>query len=260
MAKEQLRFTGSGGQGVILGTIIIAEAAYMDGKNVVQSQSYGPEARGGMCKAEAIIDQDKITYTKVTDPTLLLSLTQISFNKYVKDIHRNTVIIVDDSINVPQRVKEKQEVISLPIIHSAKEIIKNPMASNIISVGAVNEALKLASEKSLEAAVLNHVPKGTEELNVRAMKLGAKLVKIYRGEIKPEAKKESTVRKKEAQDYLFYHHKAKETLRDYFEGFSWVEMANMECYNLDELKDFENETERKKDRTNVQRSYQTGMD
>ena len=72
------------------------------------------------------------------------------------------------------------------------------MASNIISVGAVNEALKLASEKSLEAAVLNHVPKGTEELNVRAMKLGAELVKIYRGEIKPEAKKESTVRKKEA--------------------------------------------------------------
>ena len=84
MAKEQLRFTGSGGQGVILGTIIIAEAAYLDGKNVVQSQSYGPEARGGMCKAETIIDDEKITYTKVTDPTLRLSLTQVSFNKYVK--------------------------------------------------------------------------------------------------------------------------------------------------------------------------------
>ncbi|MCI5721158.1 MAG: 2-oxoacid:acceptor oxidoreductase family protein [Firmicutes bacterium] len=194
MAKEQLRFTGSGGQGVILGTIIIAEAAYLDGKNVVQSQSYGPEARGGMCKAETIIDDEKITYTKVTDPTLLLSLTQVSFNKYVKDIDRDTIIVVDDSINVPARVRERHEVLSLPIIHSAKEVIKNPMAANIISVGAVNEALKLASVKSLQEAVMNHVPKGTEELNTRAMRLGAKLVKLARG----EREEEHQVQKKEA--------------------------------------------------------------
>ena len=194
MAKEQLRFTGSGGQGVILGTIIIAEAAYLDGKNVVQSQSYGPEARGGMCKAETIIDDEKITYTKVTDPTLLLSLTQVSFNKYVKDIDRDTIIVVDDSINVPARVRERHEVLSLPIIHSAKEVIKNPMAANIISVGAVHEALKLASVKSLQEAVMNHVPKGTEELNTRAMRLGAKLVKLARG----EREEEHQVQKKEA--------------------------------------------------------------
>lgn len=194
MAKEQLRFTGSGGQGVILGTIIIAEAAYLDGKNVVQSQSYGPEARGGMCKAETIIDDEKITYTKVTDPTLLLSLTQVSFNKYVKDIDRDTIIVVDDSINVPARVRERHEVLSLPIIHSAKEVIKNPMAANIISVGAVNEALKLASVKSLQEAVLNHIPKGTEELNTRAMRLGAELVKIARG----EREEEHQAQKKEA--------------------------------------------------------------
>ena len=194
MAKEHLRFTGSGGQGVILGTIIIAEAAYLDGKNVVQSQSYGPEARGGMCKAETIIDDEKITYTKVTDPTLLLSLTQVSFNKYVKDIDRDTIIVVDDSINVPARVRERHEVLSLPIIHSAKEVIKNPMAANIISVGAVNEALKLASVKSLQEAVMNHVPKGTEELNTRAMRLGSKLVKLARG----EREEEHQVQKKEA--------------------------------------------------------------
>ncbi|MDD6298214.1 2-oxoacid:acceptor oxidoreductase family protein, partial [Hornefia butyriciproducens] len=63
MAKEQLRFTGSGGQGVILGTIIMAEAAFLDGKQVVQSQSYGPEARGGLCKAETIVDDKPINYT-----------------------------------------------------------------------------------------------------------------------------------------------------------------------------------------------------
>lgn len=147
-----------------------------------------------MCKAETIIDDEKITYTKVTDPTLLLSLTQVSFNKYVKDIDRDTIIVVDDSINVPARVRERHEVLSLPIIHSAKEVIKNPMAANIISVGAVNEALKLASVKSLQEAVMNHVPKGTEELNTRAMRLGAKLVKLARG----EREEEHQVQKKEA--------------------------------------------------------------
>lgn len=182
MAKEQLRFTGSGGQGVILGTIIIAEAAFLDGKKVVQSQSYGPEARGGMCKAETIIDEKQINYTKVEIPTLLLSLTQISFNKYSKKISPDTIIVVDEEIDVPLRLRAKHEVLSLPIISSAKDVLKNPMAANIIAVGAVNEALKIASEKSLEEAVLNHIPKGTEELNVKAMRLGSELVRQSREE------------------------------------------------------------------------------
>lgn len=189
MAKEQLRFTGSGGQGVILGTIIIAEAAFLDGKKVVQSQSYGPEARGGMCKAETIIDEKKINYTKVEIPSLLLSLTQISFNKYSKKIGPDTIIIVDEDIDVPLRLKAKYEVLSLPIISSAKDVIKNPMAANIISVGAVNEALQIASVKSLEEAVLNHIPKGTEELNIKAMHLGAELVKQALAERHPSKKK-----------------------------------------------------------------------
>lgn len=180
MRREELRFTGSGGQGVILGTIIIAEAAFIDGKQVVQSQSYGPEARGGMCKAEAIINESRIHYTKVDVPTLLLSLTQVSFDKYVKKIGDDTVIIVDSEIEVPAEIAAKHEVYSLPIIQSAKEVIKNPMAANIISVGAVNEALHIASMKSLETAVLNHIPKGTEELNTKAMHLGIQLIKDAR--------------------------------------------------------------------------------
>jgi len=180
MAKEQLRFTGSGGQGVILGTIIIAEAAFLDGKQVVQSQSYGPEARGGMCKAETIIDTKKITYTKVEVPTLLLSLTQISFDKYVKTIDKDTVIIVDEEIQVPDRIAAKHEVLSLPILRSSHEVLHAPVSANIIAVGAVNEALRIASAKSLEEAVVNHIPKGTEELNLKAARLGAELVKNAR--------------------------------------------------------------------------------
>ena len=177
MKKAELRFTGSGGQGVILATIILAEAAYEDKLQTVQSQSYGPEARGGLCKAECIIDEKPITYTKVGLPTLLLSLTQASLDKYVKDLQDDAVIVVDSEITVPEEVKAKHKVISIPIIQSAVEVIKNPMAANIISLGAVNEACKLVSQESLEEAVLNHIPKGTEELNINALHLGAQLVK-----------------------------------------------------------------------------------
>lgn len=179
MCKSELRFTGSGGQGVILGTIIMAEAAFLDGKNVVQSQSYGPEARGGMCKAEVLVDDKAVNYTKVTKPTCLLSLTQQSFDKYKDNLADNAVLVVDASIEVPSSINESHKVYKLPIIDSAKKVIKNPMAANIISVGAVNEALSLASRESLENAVIAHIPKGTEEINVSAMNLGAKLIKEY---------------------------------------------------------------------------------
>ena len=103
MKKAELRFTGSGGQGVILATIILAEAAYEDKLQTVQSQSYGPEARGGLCKAECIIDEKPITYTKVGLPTLLLSLTQASLDKYVKDLQEDiegkNIIVVEDILD-----------------------------------------------------------------------------------------------------------------------------------------------------------------
>lgn len=180
MSRHQLRLTGSGGQGVILATIILAEAGYMDGKKVVQSQSYGPEARGGMCKAETIVDENRINYSKIETPTMLLSLTQISFDKYIKKTKPDTLIIVDDSITVPDRIKARHEVLSLPILSSARDVIKNPMAANIICVGAINQALQIATLKSLEEAVLGHIPKGTEEVNMKALYLGADLIKEAR--------------------------------------------------------------------------------
>ena len=105
MKKAELRFTGSGGQGVIMATIILAEAAYADKLQAVQSQSYGPEARGGLCKAECIIDENPIAYTKVVRPNLLLSLTQASLDKYVGTLQEHAIVVVDSGITVPEEVQ-----------------------------------------------------------------------------------------------------------------------------------------------------------
>ncbi len=180
MAKQELRFTGSGGQGVILGSIIVAEAAFLDGKQVVQSQAYGPEARGGLCKAETIVDDKPINFTKIEVPNTLLSLSQQSFDKFSKKLAPGSVIIVDDSVEIPDMFFEKYEVYHLPIIQSAIEVIGKKVSANIIACGAVNEAVHLATTESLEEAVYNHIPKGSEELNKKAMDLGAELVRKAR--------------------------------------------------------------------------------
>ncbi|MBQ2050025.1 MAG: 2-oxoacid:acceptor oxidoreductase family protein, partial [Spirochaetales bacterium] len=82
MNRQELRLAGSGGQGVILATVILAEAAIIAGKHTAQSQAYGPEARGGSCKAETLISDEPIGFTKVQNPTFLMALTQKSLDEY----------------------------------------------------------------------------------------------------------------------------------------------------------------------------------
>ncbi|QEK12185.1 2-oxoacid:ferredoxin oxidoreductase subunit gamma [Crassaminicella thermophila] len=175
MSKQiELRLTGSGGQGLILGGIILAEAAIMDGKNAIQSQSYGPEARGGASKAEVIISREEIDFPKVQTADLLLSLTQVACDKYVDLIGEEGLLLVDSTVKVPENTKAGK-VVQIPILETASEVVGKPMVANIVAIGAINELLKVVSRESLEAAVLNRVPKGTEELNRRALEEGYKL-------------------------------------------------------------------------------------
>lgn len=174
MEHIEIRLSGSGGQGLITAGIILAEAAIMDGLNAIQSQSYGPEARGGASKAEVIISKDEIDYPKVTDCDILLSLTQISCDKYVDQLKSGGTLIIDNSVIKPSR--RDIEIISVPILSVATEKLNKPMVANIVALGVIYNVMKLISKESLEKAVLDRVPKGTEDLNKRALAEGFKLV------------------------------------------------------------------------------------
>ena len=169
----EFRFAGSGGMGVILGTIILAEAALQEGYNVVQAQSYGPEARGGMCKAEMIMSQNEIDFPKIELAGCLVALTQKSFDRYMKELTPDGIIIADDELSVPNECRNK--IIKMPIIATAYDVLKKPITINIVALGAINGLLNLVSDASLEQAVLSNVPRGTEELNRRALDEGKKL-------------------------------------------------------------------------------------
>lgn len=171
--KQELRLSGTGGQGLITAGIILAEAALLDGKLAIQSQSYGPEARGGASKAEVIISDEAIHFPKVTDPNLLLAMSQEAATKYSHDLTAGSVMITD-SLFVSDVPDFGGKVYELPITHSAKEVLGK---ANIIALGALVKLTGIVSEESLVKAVLNRVPKGTEEKNKQALQVGMDLIK-----------------------------------------------------------------------------------
>lgn len=176
MSKMELRLAGSGGQGIILATVILAEAAVIAGKHTAQSQSYGPEARGGSCKAEVIVSDDAIGFTKVQSPTFLMALTQKSLDKYGKNLPKGCVVLVDESLKVPEHL-EDCKVVKLPILSTAVQKVGKAFTANIVAVGAINKLLGLVDDEELKQAVFMHIPKGTEAINEKALSAGIGLVK-----------------------------------------------------------------------------------
>lgn len=173
----EIRLAGSGGQGIILCSIILADAALMGGAYSAQSQSYGPEARGGACKAEVVVSSEKIDFPKVVMSDFMLALTQASLEKYLSGAKPGSILMVDESLTLPDSVKEMGLTVhKLPILAAARDTLKRPMVANIVAAGAINACLKLVDIDTLEKAVMNNVPAGTEELNRFAMLLGSRML------------------------------------------------------------------------------------
>lgn len=171
----QIRLSGSGGQGLILAGIILAEAAVIDGKETVQTQDYGPEARGGSSKSECIISDDAIDYPKVTVADVVLCLNQESYNKYGKDVHDQGKVIIDTTLVREYDIQEN--IVALPITKTAIEELGKAIFANIMALGAVVGLTGVVSREAMEQAVLARVPKGTEELNRKALALGWEMAK-----------------------------------------------------------------------------------
>ena len=171
---KQIVLTGTGGQGLILAGIILAEAAVLDGKQAIQTQSYGPEARGGASKAEVLIADAPIDYPKVQNPDILLAMSQESFNKYSGSIGTEGTLVVDSTF-VREMGETNATLIALPITKAAKDELGRDMFANIIALGAIVGLTGTVSRDSLVAAVLERVPKGTEDKNRQAIDIGFRL-------------------------------------------------------------------------------------
>jgi 2-oxoglutarate ferredoxin oxidoreductase subunit gamma len=168
--RYEIRFSGSGGQGLITAAVVFAEAVGVyDGRHVCQTQSYGPEARGGKSKAEVVISDSPIDYPKALELDLLLAMNQAACDAYFYDLKQNGILVVDSGL-VEQHPTSR--IIAIPFTDIAREEIGRTLVANMVALGAVGYLCGNVDLDNLEKALLARVPKGTEEMNSKALKRG----------------------------------------------------------------------------------------
>jgi 2-oxoglutarate ferredoxin oxidoreductase subunit gamma len=179
--RYEIRFSGAGGQGLITAGIILAEAAtIIEGKNAVQSQSYGPEARGGASKSEVIISDSPIDYPKATIVDACLAMTQESADKYAHGIKAGGLLLVDEDF-VPRIPEGDYKIVRIPIMRTAQEDIGRVIVANVVALGAMIALTNVVKRESGLQAVLSKVPSAFKELNEKAYNLGFDKVKAAMG-------------------------------------------------------------------------------
>jgi 2-oxoglutarate ferredoxin oxidoreductase subunit gamma len=179
MSRVRLVFSGSGGQGVITAAIILAEAAVIhEGMNATQSQSYGAAARGGSTRSDIIISDSEINFPEVTQPNILVCLTQDAYNSYSSIIRPGGILLTDSRyVKITRKVDAKQ--IELPMYDNVVEKIGKPVVFNICMLGTLISITEVIKPKSVLAAVVSKVPKDFIDLNTRAFELGMELGAEY---------------------------------------------------------------------------------
>lgn len=180
MNRVRLVFSGSGGQGVITAAIILAEAAVIhEGLNATQSQSYGAAARGGATRSDIIISEGEINFPEVTQPNILICLTQDAYNTYSSIIRPGGSLLTDSRfVQITRKVDAKQ--IELPMYDTVMEKIGKPVVFNICVLGALLGIDELVRPASVMAAIADRVPADFLEMNNRAFDLGLVLGRQYR--------------------------------------------------------------------------------
>ena len=181
--RFEIRLAGEGGQGLILAGLILSEAATIyDGKHATQTQSYGPEARGGASRSEVIISEGDIDFPKVIAADLLLAMSQEACDKYFRETRPEGTLIVD-SVHV-SRVPTTR-AIRAPITEIAERATGRRITANIVALGLIVGLTNVVSREAIRQSVMARAPRGTEELNLKALEAGFTVAEEIRLEIEP---------------------------------------------------------------------------
>jgi 2-oxoglutarate ferredoxin oxidoreductase subunit gamma len=178
--RYEIRLSGSGGQGLILAGQILAEAAAIyDDNNATQSQSYGPEARGGASRSDVIIADGDIDYPKATTIDFLLAFTQEACDKYAAGLRKGGMLLID-STTVERASPDGLKVYAVPITEIARQEIGKAVVANTLALGLITGLSKIVTPAAMEQAIRGRVPKGTEEINLRAFRKGLEIAERMR--------------------------------------------------------------------------------
>lgn len=169
--RIEIRISGLGGQGVVLAGQILGKAAVYSGRNAVQTQSYGAEARGSAAKSEVIISDGKIGFPGVRRCDILVTMSQTALDKHLKDLGEDGVLLVDSS-TVESIPKTEAEIFKIPATETAKKMFGASIYANIIMLGALTKVVKMVEKEAMEKAIRESVPEKTVEANINAFRKG----------------------------------------------------------------------------------------
>ena len=168
--KKEIRICGFGGQGIILAGVVLGEAATRAGYRAVQTQSYGPESRGGAARAEVVISSEPIDYPRVSRPDVVVALSQAGYDRFGREVADDGIVLVDQALVEA----EAEAVTSVPFTTTAEEVGRK-IVSNIVMVGYLGGLIGVIPHDVLESTVLANIPAGTEDLNRKAVRAGRDL-------------------------------------------------------------------------------------
>ena len=171
MSRREIRIAGFGGQGIILSGSIVGKAASIyDNGFAALTQSYGPESRGGSCRAEVVVSDKPVDYPYMVNPEVQIMLSQEAYNEFGKKAPNGTLVIVDSDL-VKVDPSQKPKPLSIPASHMAQEL-GHLVVANITMMGFLAATSDIVSCEALKKAILDSIPPGTEDFNMKAFELG----------------------------------------------------------------------------------------
>lgn len=173
MSKTEIRVGGLGGQGVILCASIIGKAAAIHGGlHATLIQAFGPEARGSACSAQVTLSAEPIGYPYVKRPDILVLMSQDAYNQFIGTLKPGGLVLYErELVTLDARLPEGARALGIPATRFAEELGRR-LVLNIVMVGFFSGVTGLLSLEIAEKAVLDSVPRGTEELNLKALRKG----------------------------------------------------------------------------------------
>jgi 2-oxoglutarate ferredoxin oxidoreductase subunit gamma len=173
MSRNEIRFSGFGGQGIITAGYILGKAAALhDERHVTLIKSYGPESRGGASSAQVIISDEEIDYPRVTQPELLVTMSQEAYAKYVDELASGGLLLIDKDLVELNHTRDDIQVRAIPATRIAESELGRKIVANIVMLGFVAANSDVVSFEGIREAVLSSIPKGTEQLNSQALEMG----------------------------------------------------------------------------------------
>lgn len=170
--RKEIRFGGFGGQGIIsAGNITGKAASIFEDKNAVLIQSYGPEARGGACSADVVIEDEKIDYPQITVPEILILMSQEAYEKYSDDIQDGGIMLLEKDLVEEVEQPEGVQQYKVPATKIAEDL-GHKIVANVVMLGVLVAVTAAVDKEKMREAILSSVPKGTKDLNEKAFESG----------------------------------------------------------------------------------------